>query len=476
MKNVIIGRRNEISILNELLKSNRSELLAIYGRRRVGKTYLIKNYYADHLKFTCSGESGGTMKTQLANFQQQLNIWFPEKKQYQAPANWQQAFVMLRECLTSLKGKGKKVLFFDEFPWLETPKSGFVSAFGYFWNMYLSERPDLLVVVCGSAASWMIRKIINDKGGLHNRITRRLQLQPFSLREVKDYLTYRKIRFSDYQIMQLYMVMGGIPHYLNHVKRGESLHQTINNCCFISNGALTNEFQILFEALFNNHERHIEIIRALSKKNKGFTRKELITSEKMKTGGALTNILEELEASGFIQIITPYNKKKKESLYRLIDEFSLFYLKFMQSDIGKNDWQSISKAPEYLSWCGYAFENVCFRHIRQIKTAIGISEIRSNHSSWYKSGEKGRDGAQIDLLLDRSDDTLTICEIKYTKNLFVIDKGYSRLLQQKLAVFTSEMAPEKSILLTFITPYGVADNDYKQQLVDAEVTFESLFK
>lgn len=475
MKHTIIGRNAEMKILERLLQSDQPELLAIYGRRRVGKTYLIKNYYADHLKFTCSGESGGSLRTQLANFQQQLNAWFPARRQIQPPANWQQAFVMLRECLDTLKTKEKKIIFFDELPWLDTHKSGFVSAFGYFWNIYLSERPDILVVICGSAASWMIKKIVNNKGGLHNRITQRIRLLPFSLKETKEYLQYRKIRFSDYQVLQLYMVTGGIPHYLNAIKRGDSLHQAIDNACFAPNGLLAGEFQNLYAALFNHYEKHVQVIEALAKKNKGLTRNELLATGDLMTGGGLTDVLEELTESGFIEKTEPFNKKKKESLYRLVDEFSLFYLRFMRGSRSKNDWLTISKAGKYISWCGYAFENVCMKHIPQIKKALGISGIGASYGSWYRAGNNGTDGAQIDLLLNRSDDTIHICEMKFSTKQFVIDKRYSQLLQQKITAFRESIPPAKGLLLAFITTYGVADNEYRQQLVDNEIQMESLF-
>ena len=475
MQQTIIGRTAEIKILEWLLKSNQPELLAIYGRRRIGKTYLIKNYFSEHLKFVCSGESGGSMKTQLANFQQQLNFWFPENRQIQGPETWQQAFVLLRNCLDTLKTKGKKVLFFDELPWLDTHKSGFISAFGYFWNIYLSERADILVVICGSAASWMIKKIVNNKGGLHNRITQKIRLRPFTLKETKEYLHYRHIRFSDYQILQLYMITGGIPHYLNAIKRGESLHQSINNACFNPNGSLAGEFQNLYAALFNNYERHIHVIQALSQKNKGLTRAELLSTGRLMTGGGLSNILEELTESGFVEKTEPFNRKKKEGLYRLIDEFSLFYLKFMQGNNSKNDWLTISKTGKYTTWCRYAFENVCMKHISQIKMTLGISGISVSYCSWYQSGTKFMDGAQIDLLLDRSDDIINICEIKFSVNQFLIDKRYNQSLQQKINAFRAGMPKGKATVLTFITTYGVADNEYKLNLVDNEITMESLF-
>lgn len=321
----------------------------------------------------------------------------------------------------------------------------------------------------------MIKKIVNNKGGLHNRITQKIRLRPFTLKETKEYLHYRHIRFSDYQVLQLYMITGGIPHYRNAVKRGESLHQSINNACINPNGLLAGEFQNLYAALFNNYERHIHVIQALSQKNKGLTRAELLSTGRLMTGGDLSNVLEELTESGFVEKTEPFNRKKKEGLYRLIDGFSLFYLKFMQGNYSKNNWLAISKTGKYTTWCGYAFENVCMKHINQIKTALGISGINVSYCSWYQSGSKATDGAQIDLLLDRGDDIINICEIKFSVNQFLIDKRYNQSLQQKINAFRTGMPKGKATVLTFITTYGVADNEYKLNLVDNEITMESLF-
>lgn len=473
-KSIIIGRKEEVNILQALFESNQPELLAVYGRRRVGKTYLIRNYYAAQIRFHCSGELGAATQVQLANFFQQLNSFFPSIKQLAAPGSWQQAFVLLRKCLEGIKTKEKKVIFFDELPWLETHKSGFISAFAYFWNMYLSKRSDILVVICGSAASWMIKKVVNNKGGLHNRVTRRLQLMPFTLGETKDYLAYRKIPFSDYQVLQLYMVVGGIPHYLNALQRGLSLQQNIDAMCFVRNGQLTGEFENLYAALFSNHEKHIAVVRALAKKNKGLNRNELLAVGKLETGGGLSEVLEELIASGFVQKTVAYNKKIKESLFRLVDEFSLFYFKFMQGS-GPNRWLEISKSNGYQLWCGYAFENTCFRHIYQIKKALGISGVYTNFSTWAKPGNKASDGAQIDLLLDRADDSINICEIKFSGEPFLINKNYSKILQNKMAAFRAGMPQKKALLLTFISTFGVAENTYSQQLLDSQVKLTSLF-
>ena len=479
MKSTIIGREDEIKILERLLHSKEPELLAIYGRRRVGKTFLIKTYYQEHIAFSCTGQYNGKTQEQLTNFAEQLNLHFPEKKTILVPTTWQQAFGVLRECIDLLKGDGKKVIFFDELPWLDSHKSGFLSAFGYFWNVHVAQRGDILVVICGSAASWIIDKVVNNKGGLHNRITQRIRLLPFTLKETENYLQQKNINLEHYQILQLYMVMGGVPAYLKAVERGLSAEQNIEKCCFSKDGVLANEFNNLYAALFNNPHKHIEVIRALSRKNKGLTRSEILKTGKLLTGGGITTVLNELTESGFIQKIYPFGKKEKDSLFRLVDDFSLFYLKFMQKRDGdsyqKADWSGIQKTQAYIAWCGYAFENICIKHVSQLKRALQIGGVHTGVSSWHQPGSGKDNGAQIDLLIDRADQCINICEIKFNTKPFVIDKKYAADLQNKMMAFRQTTDTRKALFLTFITTYGVFENDYKYQRVDAEVTMHSLF-
>jgi len=474
----IVGREDEIRILDRLLGSREPELLAIYGRRRVGKTFLIKTYCVDHMVFSCTGQSNGSTVDQLINFTEQLNHYFPDRKTILVPGSWREALGILWECVETVKGDKKKVIFFDELPWLDTHKSGFLSAFGYFWNTRAALRPDILVVICGSAASWMIEKIVNNKGGLHNRITQRIRLLPFTLKETEGYLRQRNIHLDHYQLLQLYMTMGGIPAYLRAVERGKSAEQNIENCCFSKDGVLVGEFDNLYAALFDNPQKHIEVIRALSRKNKGLTRTEILATGKLLTGGGVTTVLNELTESGFIQKTYPYGRKEKDSLYRLVDEFSLFYLKFMEPEGGgyqKVDWYAVQRTKSYAGWCGYAFENICIKHVEQIKRALQIGGMRSSVSSWYVPPKGEINGAQIDLLLDRADQCINICEIKFATKPFVIDKQYADELQNKLMVFRQRTNTRKTLFLTFITTYGVFENEYRQQRVDYEMQMKSLF-
>ena len=353
-----IGRKDEKKILQEALSSDEAEMVAVIGRRRVGKTFLIKHAYKKHIVFELTGIQNGALQQQLINFKEQL-LLFSGKDitgSFRPPSDWFEAFRQLKAYLIPLAKKSKKVVFFDELPWLANPKSKFLSALGYFWNSWAAWE-NIVLVICGSAASWIIQKVVNDKGGLHNRITKYIQLKPFTLAETKAYLKSKKGNFNHYQIVQIYMALGGIPHYLKEVKKGQSAIQNIEQLCFSPNGLLRTEFLNLYPALFKNAERHIAIIRTLAKKRQGMTRNEIIAKAKAPNGGATSTTLEELIQSNFIAAYHPFGKRKKERLYRLIDEYSLFYLQFMEdkTNEGKDIWQKLSQTQEFKTWTGLCF-------------------------------------------------------------------------------------------------------------------------
>lgn len=476
MLHQIIGRVEEKAILQNLLEEDEPHLLAVYGRRRIGKTFLIKTFFSEHMIFDCSGELDGTMETQLTNFKVRIDQCFGLKNTV-TPITWQAAFQMLENCLGKSKRKNKKVLFFDELPWLDTRRSGFLSAFSYWWNMYASRDSNRLVIICGSAASWMIKHIVNNKGGLHNRITQRLRLIPFTLKETENYLLYRNVRLPHIQVLQIYMVMGGIPHYLNTFSAGKSISQTIQKTCFTKDGLLANEFQNLYHALFAYADKHLLVVKLLASKLQGLTRSEIVDGIKIiNSGGAITQVLEELCESGFVDKIEPFNKIVKGTVFRLTDEFTAFYLRFIEKQTATGSWVQIQNSPTFLSWCGYAYENICFRHIQQIKAALGIAAVYSLQSSWRLHGNKTRTGTQIDLMIDRADGCINLCEIKFVNKEFVITKKYAQELQNKRMVFLSENEVRKTVFVTMITTYGVANNEYKVQQIENTVNMEQLFE
>jgi hypothetical protein len=474
----IIGRKPELNVLKSAIVSKEAELIAIYGRRRIGKTYLIRNYYEDRLAFELTGMNDGTLKAQLLQFSKALQQAANAPLPLAPPASWVEAFTALEKMLGTLNKKKKWVVFFDEFPWLNSRRSGFLEAFDHFWNTWASRQSHLIVVICGSAASWMIDNIVQAKGGLHNRITRSIRLLPFTLSEAKAYLQSRSINLDHYQLLQLYMTFGGVPHYLRNVERGQSATAAINAICFTAVGALRDEFDNLYRSLFEHADNHIKTVRALAKTPKGLTRQELIDACGISSGGGTTSMLNELEQSGFIQSAAPYKKASREAIYRLTDEFSLFYLRFMDGVrlTGSDMWSRLSNTNAYKIWCGMSFEVISLKHIPEIKKALGISGVHSEESPWRYSGSKGDSGAQIDLLIDRADRTINICEMKFYTDEFVIDKSYAAELARKLQVFRDQTAVKKSLFLTFITTYGVKRNEYSDRLVHNNLTIDLFFE
>ena len=472
----IVGREYEIEILGEIIKTEEPHLVAVYGRRRVGKTYLIRSFFEKRLVFEISGLHNASLQEQLENFTHRISLVKGKRKTVQQPQTWLQAFRLLICYLEPKIKNTKKVIFFDEFPWLDTPRSGFMPAFENFWNTWASKQKNLAVIICGSAAAWMIRKVVNNRGGLHNRITRRIRLLPFTLYETESYLQYRNINLDRYQILQLYMAMGGVPHYLKEINPGESATQAIDRICFKKDGLLTDEFKNLYTSLFDNATAHSTIITALAKKPMGLTRNEMLKASKLSSGGGFTRVFEELAESGFITAYTPFGKTIKDSLYKLTDEYSLFYTKFIAGTrtSGAGTWTKLSATPSWKSWSGYAFESICLKHVRQIKKALGIAGIYTQESVWHNRGRDEK-GAQIDLLIDRNDRTINACEIKFAGQPFEITKSYKADLENKIRAFKYASKTRKTIFLTMITTYGIRNIDNFAGFVDNEIKMERLF-
>ncbi|MCD2424281.1 ATP-binding protein [Niabella pedocola] len=465
---MLIGRKKEQEQLTQLYRSAQSEFIALYGRRRVGKTFLIREVFNSSFDFYVTGMANVNTKQQLLNFHLALKKYDPAAKEHVPADNWLMAFQRLIALLEAKKS-ARKVLFLDELPWLDTAQSGFMPALEHFWNSWASSRTDIVLVVCGSAASWMINKLIHNKGGLHNRVTRRIKLDPFSLAECEAFLQNRNAVFDRYQIVQLYMAMGGIPFYLNQVDPGLSAAQNIDRICFSENGLLVTEFDDLYRSLFNKAEKHILVIEALSKKAKGLTRDEIITLTKLSNAGSTTRILKELEESGFIRRYHSFGKKERNSLYQLSDFYSLFYLRFIVNRRDENNWINGLDDPKHRAWSGYAFEQVCLAHIKEIKQALGISGVQTSVSSW--TGE----GAQIDLVIDRKDQVINLCEMKFFINDFSITKKYAEELRNKLTAFRAATSTRKTLFLTLITTYGLTRNAYAGSLVQNDLNMEVLF-
>ncbi len=483
-KLVIAGRQDEIAILNKVLASGEAEFIAVYGRRRVGKTYLVKAFFHDHICFEIVGMFNASLKDQLSNFARSLGKASGAGIMPQRPASWQEAFSQLEAWLESpvMKGKrGKKVIFFDELPWLNTPRSRFLPALENFWNSYGAAKRDLALVVCGSAASWMIQHVVRSRGGLHNRLTRQIRLLPFTLGETERFLKLKKVKLTHMQIVELYMAFGGVPYYLKQAEPGLSTAQIIDGACFTKDGSLRNEYEQLYVSLFEESHYHLKIVGLLAKTRKGVTRNELLSKAGISTGGTATKILSELEESGFIDPWIPFGKQAKDALYRLSDEFTRFHFDWIKP-LGKNSpgaghWLSLQNKPKKNTWAGFTFEALCLKHVPKIKEALGIASVETTVSSWRYIPEKDstEKGVQIDLLIDRKDNTINLCEIKFAGARFVINASYAAELHNKTEVFRTITSTRKNIFLTLITPFGLAKNQYATELVTNGVTIEGLF-
>ncbi len=467
----MIGRKQEEIILANALESTRPELIVVYGRRRIGKTYLIREVYKNHIQFEFSGIHKVSKKKQLKNFHLALS---DKKFKGKTPSDWIGAFHQLSQYIDKLKSTSKKVIFIDEFPWLDTRRSNFLPAFDHFWNSRASKRKDLVVVICGSASSYMIKKIIKNKGGLHNRLTQTIELTPFNLQETELFLKHHKVKLSRYDILQLYMAIGGVPYYLEKIRPGESVAQAIDRLCFTKNGFLRLEFNLVFASLFDQYDNHEAIIRTLATVRKGLTRNAILSKIKINTGGTVTKTLTELEESGFIEKYIAY-RGTKDSIYRLTDEYSMFYIKFIENTKPSSQgvWMKMQGHQSYKTWSGFSFETICIKHIEQIKEALKISGIHSTHGSWIEKNTPT--STQIDLLIDRDDNVINLCEMKFYTGAFTIDKKYAAEIAKKVDSFCRSTKTKKSVFTTFITTYGVTPNEYSRQHVQNELTMDHLF-
>jgi uncharacterized protein len=479
MKN-LIGREIEIKILLDALDSPDAELVAVYGRRRVGKTHLIETVYGKNIIFEFTGANGVAIPTQLENFSLtaqtafRLNLAAP----LAIPQNWLQAFRLLINLLEANTSTDKRVVFLDEFPWLDSKKSGFLAAFDHFWNSWASKQRNLVVIICGSAASWMIQNIVRNKGGLHNRITQRIRVEPFTLYETALFLKSKYSNLTQYDILQLYMVTGGVPHYLKNIRAGESTTQIIDRLCFTKDGGLYNEFKDLYPALFGKADKHIAVIRCLADKLSGLTRNEILDICQFKSGGTISTILNELEEANFITAYVPFGKNAKDAIFKLTDEYSLFYLKFIENSRvkGAGTWEKKATGQSWISWRGFAFENICLKHIMPIKKALGISGIYTEESVWRYTPKANETGVQIDLLIDRQDNCVNLCELKFYKTEFVLEKADSDNLETKRQVFINKTGCKKTVFITLLTTFGAKRNAYYLQTVQNQLSMGVFFE
>lgn len=470
---MLIGREKERKALLNAVSADESQFVAVYGRRRVGKTYLIKQTFSDDFAFQHTGLAKANKAEQLAEFQESLKRY--GLKKCRKLSSWQDAFHKLADLL-ELKPVGKKLVFIDEMPWMDTAQSGFISALEHFWNGWANMRNDIVLIICGSATSWIVSKIIMDYGGLHNRLTLQIQLSPFNLSECEQFCRFKGLAFTRKDVAEAYMVLGGIPYYWNYFRKEDSLAQGIDYLFFSEAAPLKWEYTALFASLFKKATSHLAIVEALANKYGGLSRQEILDITKLSDNTAFSDVLGELEHCGFIRKFCAFGKKEKGATYQLIDSFSFFYNRFLKNNSFNDEhyWSQNLSSGEHAAWVGCAFERLCLLHLPQIKKSLGISGVVANAFSWQTKANEEHDGAQIDLLIDRSDNVINICEMKFANDEFVIDKEYDAQLRRKLSVFSLVTKSRKTVHLTMVTSYGVRHNSY-YNTINSEVCLDDLF-
>ena len=468
----LIGRERERRIFRRCELSEKSEFIAVYGRRRVGKTFLIVEHFGNKFSFSLTGISGGSKKDQLREFRRSL------MKHYQGETaelnDWHEAFALLEARISQDNTLGKKVLFIDELPWLDTHKSELLPAIEHFWNAFASRRSDILLIVCGSAASWMINNLVENYGGLHNRVTEKVIVEPFRLCDCEVFYREKGIVFNRRQIAEAYMILGGIPYYMEAMDKMLGLAQNIDLLLFAKNAKLENEFSRLYHSLFRHADNHIRVVEALAKNNVGLTRQELSQKCKITDGGGLTKVLGELESCGLISRSSDILKRRNGEYFKLADFFSLFYFKYLKGRkiTDPHYWTNYLSNPAHSTWCGYAYERLCIAHIGQIKQRLGISGVIASVHTYRSSQNKG--GVQIDILIDRRDDVINLCECKFTNKAYVLTDEDSQDLKRKKEVFLRESGTKKSLHMTMITADELTHNAYRNE-IQAEIVLDDLF-
>ncbi len=466
-----VGRAEESSLMEQLLDSGKAEFITFYGRRRVGKTYYIKAYFNNNFTFYCTGLSEtATTEQQLANFINAINKYF--KTKYKPQKDWMRTFAKLELCCK--KTKGQKVLFIDELPWLDTPKSDFLIGLEWFWNNYAHMDKDLKLIVCGSAASWIIKKLHENIDGLYNRVTAKIKMEPFTLAETEAFFEFKKIQLERYQIIQLYQVFGGVPYYLDLVTRGKSVEQIINSLCFNSKGLLKNEFMFILKSLFRNINKHLLVLDTLYINGGKLNRNQLLTKSKLGSGGTSTIILDDLEMCGFIEKQIPFNATTNKAVYIIADNFTHFHFKFIKN-AGKTNWSTFQKLQSYKAWTGYAFEQICKQHIPQLLQGLGVPLIAHRVGAFIRIGDKATAGTQIDLVIERDDRVVNIFEMKFLNAPLSITPAINNNLRNKIGTFQEMYKPKGVVHMIMVSTFGVKQNAHTFGVVQKHLTMDCLF-
>ena len=472
---MMVGRKVEKEELLSALEAEDSQFIAVYGRRRVGKTYLIRETFNYKFAFQHTGLAKGSLLEQLAEFQESLRQ--AGMKRPSRPKSWMDAFHMLSDLIAGIDNDGKKVIFIDELPWMDTMRSNLLSALEHFWNGWASARKDIVLIVCGSATAWVQKKILNNYGGLHNRVNIKIRVMPFTLGECEQYMQSRDIEISRKQMTIGYMAMGGIPYYWSLMNKKWSLDQNIDNLFFSNDGQLHKEFDALYASLFKSPEPYMKVVMALASVRQGMHRDEIIKATKLSDNKIFCDVLRDLEECGFIRKYMAVGKKVRDAFYQLIDNYTLFYLNFIKENKENDEhfWTNSVDTPLRYAWSGLAFERLCLWHIPQIKSALGIRGVISSVYSWRTEANEEHPGAQVDLLIDRRDDIINLCEMKYADDEYAFNNEEEKKMRNRKTAFKLETKTRKSVHTTLVTTYGLRKNSHSD-FVQSVVTMDDLFR
>ena len=455
---MLIAREPERKFLMEAYESNRSQFIAVYGRRRVGKTFLIRETFGRVFTFQHAGLSKGDLRKQLFAFSGSLKEAGLDG--FAEPKNWLEAFELLKDLIRA-SSDSRKVVFIDELSWMDTPRCDLMIALESFWNGWASARTDIVLIVCASATSWMLKKVIHNKGGLYNRLTRQIRLKPFTLAECAEFAQAKGAVMNRHQLLECYMIFGGVPFYWDFLQKGLSLPQNVDAMLMADDAPLADEFDHLFSSLFRHPEDYVRIIEALATRKAGMTRMEIIEATGLADSGKLTTMLAELESCGFTRVYRQFGKKSKGSVHQLMDNFTLFHYKFLHAGSpGPRFWEEMVNDPGKNAWCGIAFERVCLQHVEQIKAALGVSGVQTEACSWAcgRDDDAGVFGSQIDLLIVRKDQVINLCEMKYSADEYALTERDERDIRRKVSDFQLLSGTRSAVHVTLVTPYGLRDN------------------
>ena len=494
----MIGRKKEIKLLNEICDLEESSLVAIYGRRRIGKTYLVnhmfKKYRQDCLFFEFTGAYDGDKRGQIDNFIDQVYEWFYVEPSFEIKS-WSDAFRFLKRTIDKeIKKRDsneKVIVFLDEVPWIDrSNKGGFLSALGYFWNTWCEPRENVVLILCGSNSSWIRDKILkNARGSLYQRVTHQISMYPFDLKETKAYLLEQKgFMIDNKTVTDIYMIFGGVAKYLSFLNPNESSAENIDRVFFSIHGSMYREYDELFSSLFaDKSDYYKSVIELLCTRRSGFSLSDISKAFNEKLGGKLRLAIAELEECGFIKGLSKYGNSVRGVNYMIVDPYILFHHKwikgFSRNDIAtlpNNYWLHKSSSQSYAVWSGYAFEIVVMVNIRLYLNAIGRLGFFSGVYHWqHMAKSEDEQGAQIDMVVNYGNNIFDILECKYYNSEYVISKEYAKNIKNKLSMFKKYglYSKQKSELrLVFLTSYGVKMNAEAHSLNISRVCLDDLFE